>query len=49
VDVTDHRDWRKNVHDIALLHQQLFRLGTYCLDDGLGEQLFLAQPRYTLI
>lgn len=26
---------RANVYDVALLHQELFRFGAYCFDDGL--------------
>lgn len=38
--VPDDRDRRLYVHHIAFLHQQLFRLGAYRLDDGVGEELF---------
>ena len=44
VDVADHCYRRLDMYNIALLHQQLFRLGAYRLDDGVGEQLFLVQP-----
>ena len=43
MDVTDDGDGRQDVHDIALLHQQLFRLGAYRFDDGVGEELLLVQ------
>ena len=31
------------MHDVALLHQQLFCLGTYCFDDGVGEEFFAVE------
>ena len=43
MDVSHHRDWRLNVHDIALLHQQLFSFGAYCFDHGVGEELLLIE------
>ena len=49
MDVSHHCDRRLDVNDIALLHQQLLRFGTYCLNDRVGEQFLLVQPRYTLI
>lgn len=45
MDVTDDRDGRLYMHNIALFHQQLFRFGAYCLDDGVGEQLLAIQAR----
>lgn len=47
--VADDCDWRPDMHDIALLHQQLFRFGTYCLYDRLGQELLLVKSAYTLI
>lgn len=44
MDVADDRDGRLHLHDIALLHQQLLRLGAYCLDDRVGEELLVVQP-----
>lgn len=49
VDVADNRHGRSDVHHIALLHEQLLGLCTYCLDDGLGEQLLLGQAGYAFI
>lgn len=49
MDITHDRDWRSDMHHIALLHKQLFRLGAYCLDDRFGQQLLLGEARYTLI
>lgn len=49
MDVADDRHGRSNMHDIALLHKQLLRLGAYCLDDRLSQELFLRQPRYALV
>ena len=43
--VADNCDWGLDVHDIALLHQQLLRLGAYCLDYGIGEEFFPVQAR----
>lgn len=44
MDVTDDRDRRLDVDDIALLHQQLLGLGAYCLDDGIGQEFFAVEP-----
>lgn len=33
MDVTHNRDRSLHMNDIALLHQQLLRLCTYCFDD----------------
>lgn len=33
VDVSDDCDWSRNMYHVALLHQELFGLGTYCFDD----------------
>lgn len=35
--VANHRHRRRDVYDITLLHQQLFRFGTYRLDQWLGQ------------
>lgn len=40
VNVTDDGDGSADVDDIALAHQQLLGLGAYCLNDGLGQELF---------
>ena len=45
MDITDHCDWSLDVHDIALLHQQLFRFGAYCFNDGVREELLAVQTR----
>lgn len=37
------------MYHIALLHQELLRLCTYCLDNGVREKLFLIQALYTFI
>jgi hypothetical protein len=44
VNIPYHRHGRSNMHHITLLHQQLLRLGTYGLDDRIGEQLLLVEP-----
>jgi hypothetical protein len=49
MDITNHSDGRANVHHIALLHKELFRLCTYCFYYGLGQQLLLRKPRYTFV
>lgn len=49
MDITNDRHRRSYMHNVALLHKELFRFGAYCLDHGLGEQLFLRQPRYALV
>ena len=43
MNVSDHRDRRLYVYDIALFHQQLFRLGAYCFDYGVSEELLPVQ------
>lgn len=40
MDIPDDGDGGLYVHHIALLHQKLFCLGAYRLDDGVGEELF---------
>ena len=47
--VADHSHRRLDVHDIALFHQQLLRLGAYCLDDRVCEQLFPIQAGYAFV
>lgn len=49
VDVADDGDGCLHLHDIALFHQQLFRLGAYCLDDRVGEQLLVVQSFYAFV
>lgn len=49
VDVSNDGDGRVNVHNVTLLHQELLRLGAYCLDDGVGEELLLVEASYALI
>lgn len=44
VDVANNGDGCLYVYDVALLHEQLFCLGAYCLYDRLGEQLLSVQP-----
>lgn len=43
MDVADDCDRRLDVHHVALLHQQLLRLGAYCFDHRLSEQLLSIQ------
>ena len=42
--VSNHRNGRSDMNDIALLHQQLLCFGAYCLDYGLSEQFFFVEP-----
>lgn len=49
VNVADNGDRGLDVHDIALLHQQLFRLGADGLDDRVGEELFAVEAGDALI
>lgn len=49
MDIADDCHRRSNVHNIALLHEELFRLCAYCLDHRLGQQLLLGESRYALI
>lgn len=49
MDVADDGDGGVNVHDIALLHQELFCLGAYCLDDRVGEKFFFVEASNALI
>lgn len=44
MDITHDRDRRPDVHDVTLFHEQFLRLGAYCLDDRLGQQLLLIEP-----
>ena len=37
------------MHNITLLHKELFGFGAYRFNDRLGQQLLLRQPRYALI
>lgn len=37
--VADNSNRGAHVYDIALTHEQLLRLGAYCLDHRLGEKL----------
>ena len=41
MDVAYNGNGRGDVHDIALFHQQFFRLGAYCLNDRFGKEFFL--------
>ncbi len=38
-----------HMYHVALLHQQLFCLGTYCFDDRLGEEVLFVQAFYAFI
>lgn len=49
VNITDDRHRCENVHHVALLHEELFRLRAYCLDDRLGQEFLLVKPCYALI
>lgn len=49
MNIADDSDWRSHVDNVALSHQQLFRLGANGLDDGLGEEFFFVQPRDALV
>jgi hypothetical protein len=49
VNITNHCNRRADVHHVALLHQKLLRLCTYCFYHGLGQQLLLREPRYALV
>lgn len=35
------------MYNIALLHQQLFRFGAYCFDDGFSEEILFVKAFYT--
>lgn len=43
MDVADDGYWSLDVHDVALLHEHLFCLCAYCLDDRFGKQLLLVE------
>ena len=49
MDVAHHGDWSRNVDHIAFFHQQLFRLGTYCLDDRVCQQFFPVESLNALV
>lgn len=37
------------MHDVALLHEELFGLGAYCLNNRLGQEVLLVECLYALI
>lgn len=37
------------MHDIALLHQQLFRFGAYCFNDRVGEEFLAVEAGDALV
>ncbi len=41
--------WTSYVYDVALLHQQFFRLCAYCFYDQFVEEFLLVQPFDALI
>lgn len=49
VNITNDRHGSRNVDDIALLHQQFFRLGAYRLHHRVCQQLFFIQPFDALV
>lgn len=38
-----------DVDNVAFAHEQLFRLGAYCFDDGFCKQFLLVQARDALV
>lgn len=44
MDVPHHSDRCLDMHDVALLHEQLFGFGTDGLDDRLGQELLAVEP-----
>ena len=49
MDIANNGHGRFDVHDIALLHEELFCLSAYRLDDRLGQQFLLVEPCYALV
>lgn len=47
--VSHYRHRREDVHDIALLHQQLFRFGAYCFNDRVGEEFLAVEAGDALV
>ena len=47
--ISNDRNGCSNVNHIAFLRKELFRFRAYCLNYGLGEELFLVESRYALI
>lgn len=41
VNITNYGDGGVDMHDIALLHKEFFRLGAYCFDYAVGQQLLV--------
>lgn len=44
MDVANNCYRRCDMDYVAFFHQELFRLGAYCFDNGLGQQFLLVQP-----
>lgn len=49
VDVAYDGDGGAHVHHVRLAHQQLLSLCAYCLDDGLGKEVFFVEPFYAFV
>jgi hypothetical protein len=49
MNISNDSDGSLNVHDVALLHQQLFGLGAYRLDDGFRQKVLLVEGLYASI
>jgi len=47
--IPNYRNRCLHMYHITLLHQQLFRLGTYCFDEGFGEEVLLVEAFYAFI
>jgi hypothetical protein len=47
--ITDDCHRRRDVYNVALPHQHLFRLFTYLSQQGFAEELFLEGLFYTLV
>ena len=49
MNVSDHCNGSSYVHDIALLHKELFCLGTYRFNDGIRQEFFPVEALDTLV
>ena len=47
--VSNYCDWRRDMYNIALLHQKLLCFGTYCLYDRVRKQFFFIESFDTFI
>ena len=49
MDITDDRDWRIDVHDVGLAHEDLLCLFAYFAEEGLVEELLAEELLYACV